>query len=246
LIASAEGTAGLSSGDRTLIDAIDLSITREFAGAAAKYQELLKIAGGEKADLYVDLGRMFEKSGDRLQALDNYQLATKADPRNAAAWLHLAALHSQALQGAQAQHEFRRAEDLYQVTSNMEGLTEVAYQRSADAVRRERLGENAEYARKALETAQVTGNIHQQIRAKLQLGSNAYFSGDSALAERYAREALETAQAEHIESLAIRGLFILVMPFAGSATTLTPKSIAGRRSRGRAGRNRACWRLNRC
>jgi tetratricopeptide (TPR) repeat protein len=60
-----------------------------------------------------------------------------------------------------------------------------------------------------LERAQVTGNVHQQIRAKLQLGSNAFFAGDSALAERYAREALETAQAEHIESVAIRGLFIL-------------------------------------
>ena len=213
LIARRDGTAGLSSGDRTLIDAIDLSITREFAGAAAKYQELLKNTGAEKADLYVDLGRVYEKSGDRAQALANYQLATKTDPRNAAAWLHLAALHSQALQGTQAQEEFGRAEELYQVTSNLEGLTEVAYQRSADAVRRERRGENAEYAGKMLERAQVTGNVHQQIRAKLQLGSNAFFAGDSALAERYAREALETAQAEHIESLAIRGLLILSNAF---------------------------------
>ena len=209
LIARREGTAGLSSTDRTQVDAIDLSITREFAGAAAKYQEMLKSAGSEKADLYVDLGRVYEKAGDRGQALADYQLATKTDPRNAAAWLNLAALHSQALQGTQAQEEFRRAEELYQVTSNLEGLTEVAYQRSADALRRERLGENAEYARKMLDRAQVTGNVHQQIRAKLQLGSNAFFSGDSALAERYAREALETAQAQHIESLAIRGLLIL-------------------------------------
>jgi tetratricopeptide (TPR) repeat protein len=209
LIARREGTAGLSSTDRTQIDAIDLSITREFAGSAAKYQELLKNAGAEKADLYVDLGRVYEKSGDRGQALANYQLATKTDPRNAAAWLNLAALHSQALQATQAQEEFQRAEELYQVTSNLEALTEVAYQRSADALRRERLSENAEYARKMLARAQVTGNVHQQIRAKLQLGSNAFFSGDSALAERYARESLETAQAEHIESLGIRGLLIL-------------------------------------
>src|SRR6202162_1546823 len=166
LIARREGTTGLSSTDRMQIDATDLSITREFAGAAAKYQEMLKSAGAEKADLYVDLGRVYEKSGNRGQALANCLLATKTDPRNAAAWLHLAALHSQALQSAQAQDEFRHAEELYQVTSNLEGLTEVDYPRSADAVRRERLGENAEYARKMLETAQVTGNVHQQIRAK--------------------------------------------------------------------------------
>ncbi|HWZ31716.1 MAG TPA: protein kinase [Bryobacteraceae bacterium] len=209
LIARRAGTAGLSTFDRLQIDAIDLSITREFPDAAAKYQQMLKIAGTEKADLYVDLGRTYEKAEQRVKAQESYALATKADPRNAAAWLHLAALHSQALQSALAQEEFRRAEELYQVMSNLEGLTQVSYQRSVDANRRERLDENAEYARKMLETAQVTGNIHQQIRARLQLGSNATFTGDSALAEKYAQEAVETARSNHIESLAIRGILIL-------------------------------------
>ncbi len=213
LIARRDGTAGLSSVDLMQIDAIDLSITREFPGAVVKYQEMLKSAGAETTDLYVDLGRVYEKSENRAKALENYVMATKMDPRNAAAWLHLAALHSQALQSAQAQEDFRHAEELYQVMSNLEGLTEVAYQRSADALRRERLGDNAEYARKMLETAQITGNVHQQIRAKLQLGSSASFSGDSALAERYAREALETARSKHIESLAIRGILILSNAF---------------------------------
>jgi eukaryotic-like serine/threonine-protein kinase len=213
LIARREGTSGLSSLDRLQIDAIDLSITREFNGAAAKYQEMLKSAGAEKADLYVDLGRVYEKSENRVKALANYLEATKADPRDAAAWLHLAALHSQALQSAQAQDEFRRAQELYQVTSNLEGLTEVSYQRSADALRRERLKENSEYASKMLETAQITGNVHQQIRAKLQLSSNASYAGNSALAEQYAREALDTARTQHIESLAIRGVIVLSLAF---------------------------------
>jgi tetratricopeptide (TPR) repeat protein len=213
LIARREGTEGLSSIERMQIDAIDFSITREFAGAAAKYQEMLKSANADKTDLFADLGRVYEKSEDRTKALANYLLAAKADSRNAAAWLHLAALHSQALQSAQAQEDFGRAEELFQVTSNLEGLTEVYYQRSADALRRERLKENAEYARKMLETAQITGNVHQQIRAKLQLGSNAFYAGDSGLAEQLAREALETARTEHIESLAIRGILILSNAF---------------------------------
>jgi tetratricopeptide (TPR) repeat protein len=102
---------------------------------------------------------------------------------------------------------------LYQVTSNLEGLTEVSYQRSADALRRERLKENSEYASKMLETAQITGNVHQQIRAKLQLSSNASYAGNSALAEQYAREALDTARTQHIESLAIRGVIVLSLAF---------------------------------
>ena len=209
LTARREGTAGLSSLDRMEIDAIDLSITREFAGAAAKYEEMLKSSGTEQGDIYVDLGRIYEKSEQNAKALANYVLATKTDPRNAAAWLHLAALHSQALQSGLAQEEFGRAEELFRVTSNLEGLTEVAYERSVDATRRERLAENAEFAHKMLETAQITGNVHQEIRAKLQLGSNASFTGDSALAERYALEALDTARSKHIESLAIRGILML-------------------------------------
>src|SRR5260370_39647936 len=71
------------------------------------------------------------------------------------------------------------------------------------------MAENAIYARQALESARITGNVHQESQAKLQLGSNAIFSGDSALAEKYAREALETARTNHIENLAIRGIVIL-------------------------------------
>jgi tetratricopeptide (TPR) repeat protein len=209
LIARRDGMTGLSSLDRMQIDAIDLMITRDFARAAENYKEMLKGVGREKADLYVDLGRIYEKSEQRANALANYTLATETDPRNAAAWLHLAAIHSQALQSTQAQEEFTRAEQLYSVTSNLEGLTEVAYQRSADASRRERLEENIDYAHKMLETATITGNIHQQIRAKLQLGSSAYFAGDSALAQLYAREALDTARSNHIGSLAIRGILML-------------------------------------
>ncbi|HEV2691139.1 MAG TPA: serine/threonine-protein kinase, partial [Bryobacteraceae bacterium] len=164
LIARREGTAALSSSDRMLIDAIDLSITRDFAGAAAKYRTMLKHAGADRADLYLDLGRTFEKSEQQAEAIENYSQATKANPGDASAWLRLAVLHAQALQSAQAQEEFRKAEDLYQVVSNLEGLTEVAYERSRDANRRERLEENAAYARKALETAQLTGNVHQEIR----------------------------------------------------------------------------------
>jgi serine/threonine protein kinase len=179
LRARREGTVGLSSFDRLQIDAIESSITRDFAAATAKYQQ-------------------------------SYIAASEAAPSNPAAWLLRAALDSRApQQRAQAEEEFRKAEELYQVTSNLEGLTEVAYQRSVDANRRNQFNENAAQALKVLETARITGNVHQEIRAKLQLGSNAFFKGDAALAERYAHEAIDTARANHIDSLAIRGVLVL-------------------------------------
>ena len=210
LKARREGTTGLSTFDRLQIDAIDRSITRDYVAAAAIYHQMLPIAGSRKADVYLDLGRTFEKSERIPEALASYTAASEADPANPAAWLLRAAQDCRTPQHrAQAQVEFRKAEELYQVTSNLEGLTEVAYQRSVDATRRNQFDENAAQAIKVLETARITGNTHQEIRAKLQLGSSAFFKGDAATAEQYAREAIDTARANHIDSLAIRGVLVL-------------------------------------
>jgi tetratricopeptide (TPR) repeat protein len=210
LIARRGGTAGLSTLDRLQIDAIDLAITRDFLAAADKYRQMLKMAGAGKAEVYLDLARTYEHAEEIPKALENYEAASKAAPRNPAAWLRLAALHGRAAQQrARALEEFRTAEELYRVTSNLEGLTEVAYDRSVDAGRRGDVDENAAQARKALETARVVGNVHQEIRARLQLGSAAFFAGDPALAEEYAREAIDTARANRIDSLAIRGILVL-------------------------------------
>jgi tetratricopeptide (TPR) repeat protein len=210
LLARRNGTAGLSSFDRLQIEAIEHSITRDFAVAVSKYHQMLLIAGPQRADVYLDLGRTYESAEQIPNALENYVLASEAAPRNPAAWLRLAALHSRApQQRVQAHAEFEKAEQLFRVTSNLEGLTEVAYWRSVDANRRGELEENAAQARKALETARLTGNIHQEIRAMLQLGSTAFFAGDAALAESYARQAIDTARANHIDSLAIRGVIVL-------------------------------------
>jgi tetratricopeptide (TPR) repeat protein len=210
LKARREGTKGLSTFDRLQIDAIDRSITRDFPVALAKYQQMLLIAGTRKADVYLDLGRTYERAEQIPEALASYTAASEAEPSNPAAWLLRAAQDSRTPQyRAKAQEEFQKAEELYQVMSNLEGLTEVAYRRSVDATRRNQFEENAAQAWKVLEIARITGNVHQEIRAKLQLGSNAFFKGDAQLAERYAREAIDTAHVNHIDSLAIRGVLVL-------------------------------------
>jgi tetratricopeptide (TPR) repeat protein len=208
LLARREDVSGLSGNERLQLDAIELSITREFPASAAKYEQMLKTSESEKGEIYLEMGNTYDKAAKQPEALQNYQLAVHNSPNNPACWLRLATLHSQS-QPAKAQDEFARAEELYQMTSNLEGLTELAYQRSVDALRRNKLLEAESFAQKALGMAVTTGNVHQQIRAKLQLGSNAYLSGDPAAAERYAIDALATAQSNHIESLAIRGILVL-------------------------------------
>jgi len=215
LLARREDSSSLPETDRLQIEAVDLTITREYAAAVGKYEQMRKLAGPNEADLDVDLGRAYEKAGQRPKAIESYRRAAEGLAHSPAAWLRLAALYSRVSDVANSAEAFRQAEERYQLTSNLEGLTEVADQRGIAANSRGQLEEAAPYLRRALETARLAGNIQQEIRAKLQLSTNAYSSGDIALAERYAREALDTAHANQMEGLAIRGIIGLGAAYLG-------------------------------
>jgi tetratricopeptide (TPR) repeat protein len=195
--------------DRLYLDAVDLTITRQFPEAARKYEEMLKYAGAAQPDVRLDLGRAYERSGKPDDARRNYLLAAEGPPRNAAAWLRLAVLYNQKADAKNADQAFDQAAQLYELRSNQEGLTEVAYQRGVAANKRGEMEAAGGFLREALRIAQVTRNVQQEIRAKLQLGNTAFLSGDADAAERYAQEAIDTAQSSRIESLATRGLLQL-------------------------------------
>src|SRR5579884_4142061 len=80
---------------------------------------------------------------------------------------------------------------------------------AASATARDQCQASDAYLRRALETARLAGNIHQEVLIKLRLSTNAYASGDAATAEREAGEALEAARLHRIDSLAVRGLINL-------------------------------------
>ena len=192
LLARRQDVAALPKLDRLRVGAIDLTITRDFAAAAAKYEEMAN-AGAPDAELAVDLGRAYANAEQRDKAIANYRRAAKGAAHNPAAWLQLAILYSRARDTAKADEAFRQAEERYQLTSNLEGLIEVAFQRGAAADTLDEFEAGAKHLHKALETAQFVGNVQQEVRAKLELGTNAYQVGDAATAERYAREGLDTA-----------------------------------------------------
>lgn len=195
--------------DRLYLDAVELTITRQFPEAARKYEEMLKHAGAAQADVRLDLGRAYERASKLDDARRNYMIAAEGPPQNAAAWLRLAVLYNQKSDAKDADRAFEQAARLYDLTSNQEGLTEVAYQRGVAANNREEMEAAEGFLRDALRIAQVTRNVQQEIRAKLQLANTASLSGDADAAERYAQDAIDTAQLNRIESLATRGLLQL-------------------------------------
>jgi len=209
LLARREDTAGLSHAERLRLEAIDLSITREFAAAVEKYEQLAKIGAGEGAEPALDLGRAYEKAGKPGKAIDSYRRAAEGPAPNPAAWLRLGLLYSRTSQPAKADEAFGQAERLYQMTSSLEGLTEVAYQRGMALTRRGDLRAAMEYLEKAGGIARTAGNVPQELNAKLQLAVDSYALGDAAAAERLAREALDMAQANQMDGVAVRGTVAL-------------------------------------
>jgi tetratricopeptide (TPR) repeat protein len=205
---AASGTR-LSGSDRLYLDAVDLTITRQFPEAARKYEEMLKYAGVARPDIHLDLGRAYERAGKPDDARRNYLIAAQGPPRNPAAWVRLAVLYSLKSDSKHADEAFERAQQLYDLSSNQEGLTEVAYQRGVAANKRGEMEAAKRFLQEALRIAQDTRNFQQEIRAKLQLGTAAFLSGDADSAQHYAQEAIDNAQLHGIESSATHGLLQL-------------------------------------
>jgi len=212
LPARREDNSVLSKIDQFQIEAVDLTITREFAAAAAKYEQMVRLSGAE--DLNVDLGRAYEKASKPDLAIESYRRAAEGSTHSPAAWLRLAVLYSQRSETTKSDAAFDQADQLYQLRSNLEGLTAVALQRGVAANRRGKRSEAEAFLNKAIERAHDTGNLHQEISAKLTMANNAYAAGDTDRAETLARAALATAQSNQMEELAIRGFVNLGLAYS--------------------------------
>jgi tetratricopeptide (TPR) repeat protein/tRNA A-37 threonylcarbamoyl transferase component Bud32 len=206
LLARRQDNSGLPEADRLQIEAVDRTISREFDVALASYERIKRLAKSNAADLDLDLGRAYEKAGQQAKAIACYKRAAEGPSHSPAAWLHLGVIYARQSKLPESAAAMQRAEELYQESSNLEGVTEVAYQRGVAASRRREFDESVKSLTQALETAKLAGNTQQDLRIRLQLANNYYMSGKPDLAEEYAKAALDTAQANQMESLTISGL----------------------------------------
>jgi tetratricopeptide (TPR) repeat protein len=212
-----QDNSSLAKLDQLQMEAVDLTITREFAPAVAKYEQMRKLAGDGSGDLNVDLGRVYEKAGKPDSAMEAYRRAAEGPSHSAAAWLRLGVLFSQRKKLNESDAAFAEADRRYRQTSNLEGLTELSLQRGVAANRNNRYSEATVLLRKAMEQARDAGNLQQEISAKLTLANVSYAAGDTDLAQTLAREALATAQTNQMESLTIRGFINLGNAYLGKS-----------------------------
>jgi tetratricopeptide (TPR) repeat protein len=219
LLVKRQDLSALPKADRLQIEAIDFAITRDFSAVVAKYEELARNLG-DSPEVEVELGHAYEDASRPSDAIRSYGRAAEGPQHNPAAWLRLGVLYGRQSNKTKSDEAFAQAERHYHLTSNLEGLTQVALEEGIAANRRGDLAAGVAYLQKALGTARTAGNLQQEITAKLRLSTNAYQSGDAATAERYANEALDTARSHELDAMAIRGLinlgaaFVLKQDFA--------------------------------
>ncbi|HYR74665.1 MAG TPA: tetratricopeptide repeat protein [Pyrinomonadaceae bacterium] len=191
--------------DTLYLDAITAIVRRDFAHAIEDYSEVTR-SHSDQPEVYVDLGRAYEKNNQLAKAIGSYVQATSRDSQNAAAFLRLGVLYGRQHNSDGSKTAFDKAEVIYQSLGNVEGRAEVAFQRGVllndiDG----KVDEARVQLEQAREMAKVVNSGYQQIRILFQLSNVALKEGKTDQAEQYARDAIELAQANQMETLIARG-----------------------------------------
>ena len=177
-----------------------------------KYRELVRHSNRQDQPFAnYALGRALERHDDADGAITAYREALRHDPQYAGAHLRLAVLFGRKRQLSEALKSLGQAEAIYKAMSNTEGLAEVHLWRGQILNLFGRAQDSRVELERALELARTpaAGNLHQQIRAMLQLGVSERIAERPVEAQRRANEALKLANDNGLENLATQGLIDL-------------------------------------
>jgi len=194
--------------DALYLEAIHATVTRDFPGAIKAYSELVRLSPDDP-QVYVDLGRAYEKNDEIKKAIESYVEATNRNPRDATAFLRVGILYGRQRDVASATAAFDKADMLYQALANFEGQAEVSFQRGSLFDDRSNIAEARKHLQRALELARATANEYQQVKTLQRLGDVEIDANNTAGARKYMLEAIELAQAKGIDNLTERGLIDL-------------------------------------
>jgi eukaryotic-like serine/threonine-protein kinase len=202
--------------DALYLEAVNATVTRDFSAATKAYSAIAQLTPNE-AQVYVDLGRAYEKNDEIDKALENYVKATTLDGQYATAYLRAGVGYARKLDMASASSVFDKAEGLFRALDNVEGLAEVFRQRGI-LFRGLSKFEDAQAAfQHSLEIARASANESQQVFVLLELSFLAFNEGAIDKTQQYANEAIEYAQQRGLENLATSGLINLGLAFSAKS-----------------------------
>jgi serine/threonine protein kinase len=192
--------ASLSSVDRRSIDAAQSLLLQDFPAAVRHRQEILQsLPESQKGYGYLDLGRAQEKNNDILAAIQSYQASARLLPDDAAPFLHLAILQARQQNASEAEAAFNRAEQLYKVKQNYEGLGEIYFQRAHWANQRGDLDSARKWLDDCLKIASQIQSVQLEVRALTQTSNFEYFAGENDQSIAHAERAIQLARQNHLD-----------------------------------------------
>lgn len=199
--------AALVPVDSLRLQAISNTVTRDFPAAVENYRRLVStVPANEKAFALVDLGRAHEKGEQLEPAIDAYRQAAEIDAHNAAAFLRLGVALGRAQKYQEAENALKRANDLFDISNEIEGTTEVFFQRGSLLQQQGKIAEAEAAFGKALERSTSLENNDQRIRTLQQLSNTFILAGDATKAQQYSQQAMELARANRMENRTTLGL----------------------------------------
>ncbi|HMF58440.1 MAG TPA: tetratricopeptide repeat protein [Pyrinomonadaceae bacterium] len=197
--------SSLSTLDALYMDAISATVSHDYARAIQSYSEIARQTP-DQAHVYVDLGRAYEKHEEIDRALENYVKAIDVDRQYATAYLRAGVLYARKINHDSATAAFDKADTLFQAFGNMEGHTEVLYNRAVLLRGENRPQDALAELQQALDLARANGNESQQINILLQMSRVYYTEGETAQAQDYAQKAIEFAEGRALNTMVVRGL----------------------------------------
>ncbi len=211
LLASApDEQRGLNEMERRYIDAVRTTLIRDYSAAAQDYEAILtRLPAENKAQGYVDLGRIYEKAGRVKETVSSYEKAASLNKDDPAPFLHLGILKSRLRDLEAAATAFDHADSLYGAESDQEGLAEVAYQRGYAANEANNTAQAKQYFKKSLSIAQQIPSPQMEVRSLSQLSSVAYYESKDDEAAQYANDSMRIAQERGLEYWMSDGLIRL-------------------------------------
>jgi len=191
--------------DALYLEAINATATRDFPGAIKAYSEITRLSPNEP-QVYVDLGRAYEKNDELKPAIESYITATNRAPQNPTAYLRVGILYGDQLDLSSAMASFDKAQALFDALGNFEGQAEVAYQRGALFDKQSKPAQARPYLERALELAKTTASQYQEVKTMLALGNVAVDEGNFSQGRNLIQQAIDKAQADGIDRYVKRGL----------------------------------------
>ncbi len=205
--------------DALYLQAITATVMRDFPKAVEHYREIERLTPeAEKAAAVLDVGRAYEKNEELDKAIESFTEAARRDPQYAPAFLRLGVTYGRKQGGLKdAAAAFDQAQNLYQASPDIEGVTEVLYQRGSLLGKQRQIGLGREMLTEALLKARASGSLSQQILTLLQLSSVSFAAGEPDLSQQQAEAAVALARANGLENLTTRGLIDLGNAFMRSS-----------------------------